>query len=373
MKRAYLLLLMMGISLAIPINGQSNEVPVLRYYFYNYEVTLKSNSSYEAIIPFYSHEKLDVEVIINQSLGNGLLRAFFFSDETLNLSKIPENVTFLYKIDGISYYQQPNHEIIAYREIPITGNGVDAFIVTTYWSFLNELGSNPDWKILLYYNGTETAKFDLILSDPNTVDIINYQELSLNSTSPTILDLVDRRVPMNLTVGLLGKTGLNTFLTVVWTTKNVTSEMGPEDFMTNPFSYDGYYSGNNSIAYNDSSGISLIRTINLTYEGETAFLDHPFFSAVVFRKSPYDFVYNWTTPLDATPFHLLLYAEVPVTIWIKLTRLRDNGFPTLLDNTYFETSSEQKSPFLSGGLVLSLFTATFVAVAKKRRKLFVAK
>ncbi len=369
MKRAYLLFLMMTISLTIPINGQSPGRPVF-YFHTNYEVTLENNSSYEAIIPFNNDRHSDTQVFLNQSLGDGLLRIFFLSDEELDLTTIPSNATFLYELDGVSYYEQPNREIIAYREIPIAGEGVNPFIVTTDWNHIKELNLTPEWKMVLYYNGTETAKLNVYLRNPGTVDIINYRELSLNTSSPTILDFVDKRVPMNLSMGLVDETGLNSNLTVVWTTKNVTSEMVPEDFMTNPFTYDGINS-KNSVAYNDSTGLSLVRTINLTMEGKTIFLDHPFFFVLGFYKNPYASVYhsyNWTTPVDATPFHLLFYAEEPVTIWIKLTRFVSNGFPILLASTQPNSTTVQESPFLSSGMIIALLIVALAKTTIKRKQ-----
>lgn len=370
LKRAYLLFLIIVASLVIPIKGQSTEVPILRYSYYNYEITLENNSSYEAIIPFNIQGEGDLQIFINQSLGDGFLHAFFLSDETLSLTKIPSNATFIYQIDGTSYYKQPNGEIIAYRELSVTEEGLNSFIVTTGWSHLRELNLPPEWKMVLHYNGTETAKFNLYLGDPGTVDIINYMELSLNTSIPTIMDFVDRRVPMNLSVGLVDEAGLNSNLTVVWTTKNVTSEMVPEDFMTNPFPYDGINS-KNSVAYNDSTGLSLVRTINLTKEGEKVFLDHPFFFILGFYKNPYQQLYdsiNWTTRLDATPFHLLFYAEEPATIWIKLTKFVSNGFPILLVSSQPNSSTAQESPFLSSGMVLALFTAASANIIIKRKQ-----
>ncbi len=371
MKRAFLLLFLMIFALVIPIKGQLTEVPIL-YFNTHYGVTLENNSSFEGIIPFRIDSVSDIWAFINQTLGDGLLRVFFVSDETLSLTTIPSNTTFLYEIDGTSYYEQPNGEMIVYREIPVTGEGVSSFFVTTNWIHLKELNLTPEWKLIMQFNGTEPAKFDVYLADPGTVDIINYKELSLNTSAPAILDFVDRRVPMNLSLGLVDESGLNSNLIVVWTTKNVTSDAVPEDFMTNPFTYDGINS-KNSVAYNDSGGLSLVRTVNLTKEAKTVFLDHPFFFVLGFYKNPYADVYNnynWTTPLTATPFHLLFYAEEPATIWIKLTRFASNGFVTYAASSRPNSSTVQESPFLSSGIFIALFTLSLAKIVLKRKRDF---
>ena len=372
MKRAFLLLFLMIFALVIPIKGQSTEIPIIHFYEFDRVITLENNSSYEALIPFNIDRISNTRVSINQTLGNGLLRVFFFSDETLSLTNIPSNASFIYEIDGTSYYEQPNGEIIAYHEVPITGEGTNYFIVTTDWNHFDDLNLPLDWKMVLHYKGNETAKFNLYLSNPGTVDIINYKELSLNTSTPTILDFVDRRVPMNLSLGLVNESGLNSNLTVVWTTKNVTSDAVPEDFMTNPFTYDGINS-KNSVAYNDSGGLSLVRTVNLTKEAKTVFLDHPFFFVLGFYKNPYADVYNnynWTTPLTATPFHLLFYAEEPATIWIKLTRFASNGFVTYAASSRPNSSTVQESPFLSSGIFIALFTLASAKIVLKRKQDF---
>lgn len=337
MKKTLLLLVFL-FSAGLPL-GTFSQVDDPDFFFPRY-VTLTNGTVYEAIYPFpwdsdIPEERIlgNLEAELSEIRGNGTIHFYMFSDENFTYAdNALDNATFLYKIEGTEYYRQSNGEVIAYRPIVATPeNRTENFVIIRNETIpansgiRNPIGSEHlipyDWKLALVYIGHGNASLRVFFDELLEIDIVSYREISVSSSAPTILDFVNRRQPMNLTIGLVDPIAYPLNLTVVWTTKNITSNPQPMDFMDNPFTYQSKFTGN-STAYFADPGVSLIRSVNLTEDPQTIYLDHPYYTFYT------NGVGNF--PYEQTPFHLLFFAENNAYIWFRLTLDLDTDYVELL-------------------------------------------
>ncbi|RMG37792.1 MAG: hypothetical protein D6732_06045 [Methanobacteriota archaeon] len=371
--KTHSLIILLCLSVIIPPKASpSLDIPVLNF-FEEQSLTLQNGSVFEAYLSFPEFNFLEtvenMEVYVNNISGNGIVQFTFLTDEQANFSDVEMNSsTFLYEFDGTKYFQGTEDEYVAIHEFNTSRDKYSFKVIRKNngkFTYIDSADIYVHYKMIVRYLGEGTATFNFEMVPLNQIDLITYDVLHLTSDNPTVLNFIGKRNPLNLTIGLTEPDSLNSNLTIVWTTMNITSDMTPKNFMENPFFYDSDFTGN-SVAYNNSSGISLVKNIIPSINGSKVFLDHPYFV----RTSEY----SWNKPYEATPFHLLFFSTVSVTIWIRLTTFLDDGIPTLLNSNQMSTIvSSQIDPLPLQGLFFGLFLFIMISKRLKKEKMVILK